>query len=131
MKSFGNISGLKVLDCADSIPKSETPKTRLSGDLQIQCPKITGISAVPDVEFNQLTATEWLGFAVKAVPLLYDDVLAGRKEILIDGKRGEKGRDVSIDLLGNHQKASGVNLQQPSLFDFRRKRVSEALFNLP
>lgn len=45
MKSFDNISGLKVPDCADSIPKSETPKTQLSGDLQIQCPIITGISA--------------------------------------------------------------------------------------
>jgi hypothetical protein len=47
MKAFDHLSGLKALDCADSIPKSETPKIQLSGDLQVLCPKITGILAMP------------------------------------------------------------------------------------
>lgn len=91
-------------------------------------------AADTEVEFKQLTSAEWLGFAVEAVPRLYEDILAGKVEVLLDGKRivrGQKGRDVSVDPFGNPQKASGVNLQQPSLFDFRRKRVGEALFDLP
>jgi integrase len=44
---IGHLSGLKALDCADSIPKSETPKTQLSGDSRVLCPKITGILAIP------------------------------------------------------------------------------------
>jgi hypothetical protein len=47
MKAFDHLSGLKALDCADSIPKSETPKNQPSGDLQVLCPKITGILAIP------------------------------------------------------------------------------------
>ncbi len=86
-----------------------------------------------EAEFRRLTAAEWLGFAVKAVPRLYDDILAGRLAVVIDGKKtvlGQKGPDVLLDLSGNRQRASAVNLQQPSLFDFRRKR-GDPLFNLP
>jgi WD40 repeat protein len=87
-----------------------------------------------EMEFKQLSAAEWLGFAVKAVPRLYQDILAGKKEVLIDRKKiviGQKGTDETIDLSTNQQKTSGVNLQQPALFDFRRKKVGEVLFNLP
>lgn len=91
-------------------------------------------AADTEVEFKELTSAEWLGFAVGAVPRLYEDILTGKVEVLLDGKRiirGQKGRDVSVDLFGNQQRTGGVNLQQPALFDFRRKRVGEALFNLP
>lgn len=84
-----------------------------------------------EAEFKQLTAAEWLGFAVSAVPRLYEDIRAGRRGVLIDGKKtvpGRNGRDVSIDPSG---KTGGVNLQRPSLFDFRRKRAGEVLFLLP
>jgi hypothetical protein len=47
MKAFDHPSGLKALDCADSNPKIETPKTQLSGGLQVLCPKISGILAIP------------------------------------------------------------------------------------
>jgi hypothetical protein len=67
MKAFSHLTGLKMLDCADSIPKSETPKTQLSGDLQVLCPKITGISAVPvpDISLSYLAI-----FAPEAVKSL-------------------------------------------------------------
>ncbi|MDT4967578.1 MAG: hypothetical protein QOJ64_2315 [Acidobacteriota bacterium] len=87
-----------------------------------------------EVEFKQLTAAEWLGFAVKAVPHLYEDIRAGKKGVLVDEKElilGRKDTDVLIDLSGNQQITSGVNLQQPSLFDFRKKKIGEVLFNLP
>lgn len=87
-----------------------------------------------EVEFKQLTAAEWLGFAVRAVPRLYEDIRAGKRGVVIGGRDiflKQKGRDVSVDLSGNPRKTSGVNLQQPSLFDFRRKKIGEALFNLP
>lgn len=86
-----------------------------------------------EAEFSQLTAVEWLGFAVKAVPRLYDDILAGRLAVVIDGRKTvlrQKSPDVLVDLSGNRQRASAVNLQQPSLFDFRRKK-GDPLFNLP
>lgn len=94
---------------------------------------IEDAKADTEVEFNQLTATEWLGFAVNAVPRLYQDILAGKRGVVIDGKKtmtGQKGTDESVDLSGNQQKTSGVNLQQPALFDFRRKKSNEVLFNL-
>ncbi|HEX7312606.1 MAG TPA: caspase family protein [Pyrinomonadaceae bacterium] len=87
-----------------------------------------------EVEFKQLTAVEWLGFAVKAVPQFYADVLAGRMEVLIDGKKavlGRERRDALTDLSGKQQGTSGVNLQQPTLFDFHRKKTEDVLFNLP
>lgn len=84
-----------------------------------------------EAEFKQLTAAEWLGFAVSAVPRLYEDIRSGKRGVLIDGKKtapGRDGRDVLTDSSG---KTSGVNLQRPALFDFRRKMVGEALFHLP
>ncbi len=86
-----------------------------------------------EAEFRRLTAAEWLGFAVKAVPRLYDDILAGRLAVVIDGRKTvlrQKSPDVSVDMSGNGQRTSAVNLQQPSLFDFRRKS-GDPLFNLP
>ena len=81
--------------------------------------------------FKQLTATEWLNFAVKEVPQLYEDIRAGKRGVIIDGKEfaaGQKGIEIVTD---GRTKKSGVNLQQPALFDFRRKKTNEAIFDLP
>jgi RNase P/RNase MRP subunit p29 len=61
---------------------------------------IEGRKADTEAEFNQITAAEWLGFAVKAVPQFYVDTLAG-KEVTIDGKTvisRQKGALESTDL---------------------------------
>jgi len=67
---------------------------------------------------NKLFSQEWLGFAVKDVPNLYEKIAKGEiKGLFIDGAK-PKSSDL-IDLSGNQK--SNLNLQQPSLFDFSRR----------
>ncbi len=64
---------------------------------------------------TKIFSNEWLGFAVKDVPVLYEEISKGvRKDLLIDGKPKSGVFQV------NGQK-SNLNLQQPTLFDFNRR----------
>lgn len=77
---------------------------------------------------KQMLSTEWLTFAEKRVPELYQAVKDGKLNILIDGKR-VKSREPELIEANNGK--SNLNLQQPSLFDFKRRNKKNALFNLP
>lgn len=78
---------------------------------------------------KQLSATEWLSYAVNQVPKLYEDIRTGRRSVVIDGKPAAAGR--GVELVGSSTANTRTNLQQPSLFDFRRQRSTESLFLLP
>lgn len=69
-------------------------------------------------------SSEWLDFSVRDVPLLYQDIRAGRRDIFIGGQKSidEKAR---AELVG---RKSAEQLQQPSLFDFGRKERQSPLF---
>lgn len=57
---------------------------------------------------------EWLGYGVARVPQLYQEVKTGKIRLLV--QQGSGGQSASSQL------------QQPSLFDFRRRRADAALF---
>ena len=74
---------------------------------------------------NKLSSAEWLSFAEKRVPELYEEVKDGKREVLINGKPRSGVRITSV------KQKSSLNLQQPSLFDFKRRKNDNILFNLP
>ena len=81
---------------------------------------------------KQLLSTEWLEYAEKRVPELYREVQDGTRSILVDGKEAKdvKAR-AEIFKIDGEQKSS-LNLQRPTVFDFkRRKTKKDALFLLP
>ncbi len=72
---------------------------------------------------NIILSNEWLGFAVKDIPVLYEEILKGnRKGLLIDGAKPKS------DVLYLDGTKSNLNLQQPTLFDFSRKNRNYELF---
>lgn len=78
---------------------------------------------------KKLLSTEWLMFAEKRVPELYQAIKDGKLNLIVDGKTvtGEKG----IELAGNKTKKGNLNLQEPTLFDFKRRNIRNTLFSLP
>ena len=78
---------------------------------------------------KQLSATEWLSYAVKQVPLLYEDIRTGRRSVLVDGRPATAERGAKV--VGTSTGTAAINLQQPSLFDFRRQQLAAPLFLLP
>ena len=81
---------------------------------------------------KKLLSTEWLNYAEKRVPELYSEVKDGKRGVIIDGKNVKsvtKRSDIEY-LDGSNQKSS-LNLQQPSLFDFKRRNVENTLLVLP
>ncbi len=90
------------------------------------------IQKLADADKNkQLFSTEWLSFAEKRVPELYQDVKDGKRGIIIDGKQVTiVGRDTEIINLDGNQKSS-LNLQEPHLFDFKRRKEAQILLTLP
>ena len=76
---------------------------------------------------GRLTAAEWLGYAEKRVPELYQEVKEGRRGVIVDGQQ-VKARSDLIDIDGTSQQKSSVNLQQPTLFDFKRRKRDGELF---
>ena len=71
-------------------------------------------------EFGQLTAAEWLNYAVGRVPEIHAQVLSGKCE---DVKKG-----VEVECSGDDCRKRGE--QKPKLFDFTRQEKSSALFVL-
>jgi WD40 repeat protein len=78
---------------------------------------------------RRLLSNEWLSFAEKRVPDLYQEVKDGKRGVIVDGKIAD-GRNVKIVNTGGKQKSS-LDLQRPSLFDFKRRNNKTALFDLP
>ena len=73
---------------------------------------------------DKLFSNEWLSFAVKDVPLLYEEILKGnRKGLLIDGAKPKS------DVVYLDGTKSNLNLQQPTLFDFKRRNNQYELLN--
>ena len=84
---------------------------------------------------KKLTTVEWLNYGVKAVPQLYQDVIDGKREIVVNGKSVKFGeldaKDRAAIFCGGKDKECGKKtVQQPSLFDFRRNASSATFIGL-
>ena len=75
---------------------------------------------------NKLFSNEWLNYAVKDVPQLYEQLSKGEIKCLTIN--GEKPKGVEVYYLDGQK--SNLNLQQPSLFDFSRRDRQFELFNV-
>lgn len=72
---------------------------------------------------HMITLAEWLGYGVKRVPLLYEEVKTGQVQTFGQGERGVVVlTSQQADSLKEHS-----NLQQPALFDFARQRGDTVL----
>lgn len=72
---------------------------------------------------NKLFSSEWLSFAVKDVPLLYEKAAEeGLKNLFVGGK-------LRSDVINLEGQKSNLNLQRPSLFDFNRRNRDYDLFS--
>ncbi len=81
---------------------------------------------------GKLTASEWLNYAVIAVPKLFQDVLDGKRDIVIDGKPvniGKPGADRDTFQLEEGKKAEKT-VQTPNVFDFRKSKIEPPLLVL-
>ncbi|MEO8042973.1 MAG: caspase family protein [Acidobacteriota bacterium] len=88
------------------------------------------VRSLADADKNkQLLSTEWLSFAEKRVPELYQEVREGKREVIINGSRTKGARATTFVGSSTKQK-SALYLQQPSLFDFKRRKTSAVLFRL-
>jgi uncharacterized caspase-like protein len=76
---------------------------------------------------KRLFADELLSFAEKRVPELYQEIKDGKRGVIINGKniKGD-GKRETLDL-----EDASMNLQNPHLFDFKRRHTKDVLFNLP
>jgi len=90
------------------------------------------ISSLADADNNkQLFSEEWLSYAEKRVPELYIEAENRKCSVVINDKNAEVGSIKSDKInLGRNQKEN-LNLQQPTLFDFKRRKTKNVLFNLP
>lgn len=77
---------------------------------------------------NRLDAAEWLGYAVRRVPELYEEVISGRRPALVDGRPADAERGVEVFAAENRQQR---NIQRPALFDFTRDTAADHLIDLP
>ena len=79
---------------------------------------------------KKLFPAEWLTYAEERVPELYEEVKTGKRSILVNGKAAKDGERKSVFVKEKRQK-SNLNLQRPSLFDFKRRDRKSSLFSLP
>jgi len=76
---------------------------------------------------KKIMTTEWLRFAVRRVPKLYQDLRLGNPITTADGKKRE------VKIVGNITPSTNpkaIDAQQPALFDFLWKRNEVVLANL-
>lgn len=86
--------------------------------------------AAPD---GTLTPSEWLKYAESAVPKLYQDVLEGKRSVMIGGREvdvskippAERGAKLFGDT-GNRESM----VQRPHVFDFRKKKDESPMITL-
>jgi hypothetical protein len=82
---------------------------------------------------GKLTPSEWLKYAEAAVPKLYQDVLDGKRSIMIGGREvdvskippGERGAKLFGET-GNRE----TMVQKPNVFDFRKKKDESPMITL-
>lgn len=85
---------------------------------------------------KKLTAKERLDYGVKGVPELYQDVMDGKRQIIVNG-RAVKFTDLDakarVVIFCGDGKDCGKKktVQQPSLFDFGRNKDDAAFIALP
>jgi len=70
---------------------------------------------------NQITLTEWLGYGVERVPHLYEEVKAGAMQVSDTGTNLNDAARIIRDTV-DPRESENVKTQQPSLFDFARRR---------
>lgn len=77
---------------------------------------------------KKLSTVEWLSYAEKRVPDLYQDIKDGKRGVIIDGReiKDAKGR---AEIVG--KKKSSIDLQKPKMFNFRNRNAAGTLFTLP
>lgn len=87
-------------------------------------------NALADVDRDKrLFAAEWLSFAERRVPELYQEIKDGKRGVMSGGSdaKGDGRRDVYLD----EKQKDSLNLQRPHLFDFKRRGSNKPLLNLP
>ena len=81
---------------------------------------------------GKLTAAEWLGYAEKAVPKLYQDVLDGKRSILVAGVPTDTSKltaQARADKFCENCDPKKI-VQEPSIFDFRKNKTERILIDL-
>jgi hypothetical protein len=76
---------------------------------------------------KKIMTTEWLRFAVRRVPRLYQDLRLGNPIATADGKKRE------VKIVGNITPSTNpktIDAQQPALFDFLWKRNEVVLASI-
>jgi len=66
-------------------------------------------------------AKEWLSYGEKRVPKLYAQIRAGEMKPLDRGD-GKKGKLIYLKPQGGKKQKDELDVQQPSLFDFTKKK---------
>jgi WD40 repeat protein len=79
---------------------------------------------------NQITLSEWLGYGVERVPHLYEEVKAGALQAS-DTEANLNGAARIIRDTVDPRESDSVRTQQPSLFDFARRRREVVLARKP
>jgi len=82
---------------------------------------------------GKLTAGEWLNYAVSAVPKLYQDVLDGKRSIIVGDRLLDTSKltlQARADPFCEKDCDSKKVVQQPTVFDFRRKKTERDLITL-
>ena len=75
---------------------------------------------------NQITLTEWLGYGVDRVPHLYEEVKAGAMRVSDTGTNLNDAARIIRDTV-DPRESDNDKTQQPSLFDFARRRQDVVL----
>jgi WD40 repeat protein len=79
---------------------------------------------------KKLTTTEWLTYAVGRVPELYKEVKEGKRGILLKGEKVTDAKARAEIAGADAKQKSSLDLQRPSLFDFKKRNKDRPLFGL-
>lgn len=79
---------------------------------------------------KKISTVEWLSYAEKRVPQLYQDVRDGKHNVVINGNVIKAGGGRGTEVFSPINVKSSLNLQQPSLFNFKRRAKETILFDL-
>ena len=79
---------------------------------------------------KSILLTEWLGYGVERVPRLYEEVKAGRMKISDAGTKRTAAARIIRDTV-DPRELDNDRIQQPSLFDFARRRRDVVLARQP
>jgi uncharacterized caspase-like protein len=87
------------------------------------------VKSLADADGNKrLFSVEWLSYAEKRVAELYQEIKLGKRSILIDGRK-RTGAQAKAGIYSGSKKVN-TNIQQPTFFDFKRRKMSQDLFLL-